>query len=95
MIASSDRFGWAAVPLSSHFRREVPGLPGIYAVLEVSRTLGLPVGHLVLYVGRSLALRRRLDDHLSLSRAHNGQVAGFRGRAAGQGVYRRVTSPRR
>jgi hypothetical protein len=75
MLATSDRFGWTTVPLSPHFRSDVPWSPGLYAVLDIPRAAGLPTGASVLYVGRSLILRRRLDDHLSHFRAHNPQVA--------------------
>lgn len=50
---SSAHFGVAGV-------HSVPPRPGVYAVLAVPRTLGLPQSVDALYIGRTLNLRRRL-----------------------------------
>ena len=45
----------------------VPGLPGLYVIRQTKSFLGLPLDSRVLYVGRSLNLRRRLGGHSHLN----------------------------
>jgi len=49
----------------------LPKMPGIYAVLRVKRTFGIPVNLNVLYVGKSKNLQRRFTQHTDPYRQHN------------------------
>ena len=56
---------WKNIPLLKPFGIEVPPAPGIYAITHAERALGLPMRNRIVYVGRSVNLRRRFREHES------------------------------
>jgi excinuclease UvrABC nuclease subunit len=70
MLKKSDLRWIACLPLRAS-DGHIPSKPGIYLVLRCDRVVGVPTAVEVLYVGRTLNLRRRFGDHLDLWRGHN------------------------
>jgi hypothetical protein len=51
---------WRSFQYSGAVLQVVPTRPGVYGILKISRLLGLPASSEVIYVGKTLNLRRRL-----------------------------------
>jgi excinuclease UvrABC nuclease subunit len=62
---------WSFTQYHPVFAEEVPRSSGVYAVLRVSRSSGIPVSSEVLYVGKSRDLRKRFRGHTDPYRQHN------------------------
>jgi excinuclease UvrABC nuclease subunit len=62
---------WRSASFSQGAKSSIPGQSGVYAILRVERTLGLPRSTEVLYIGKSMNLRTRLGQHLNRHTAHN------------------------
>ena len=62
---------WQPVPLSLGYVKRIPQAPGLYAISEVRRVKKLPVEVKILYIGRSLNLRRRFGEHLDPTKEHS------------------------
>jgi excinuclease UvrABC nuclease subunit len=65
------RGDWNVVDHHRHFEDEVPAEPGVYAIVQSKRVLGVPLAATPVYVGRSTNLRRRFFDHTDPLREHN------------------------
>lgn len=68
---SSTFKNWRSTSFSAGARNSVPDQSGIYAILRVERVFGLPRASEVLYIGKTLNLRKRLGQHLNPQTAHN------------------------
>lgn len=73
---------WRSVPYSRHGRQVVPKLPGVYAIMRVSRVMGLPLQSNVIYIGKTENLRLRMGQHLNPTTAHNPGVAAAQDKEA-------------
>lgn len=62
---------WHSAPFKRARARQIPTIPGVYVIKEVGRVLGLPVAHRIVYVGKSLNLRRRFNEHCDPYSEHN------------------------
>ena len=71
---------WRHVSFSRHEQRFVPEATGIYALLRIRRSMGLPLEIEPVYVGVSHNLRQRLGRHLNPLRAHNEHVGSLQDR---------------
>jgi hypothetical protein len=65
------RAPWRHVDYHQMYGSDLPRAPGVYAVLRVKRTSGIPVSLNVLYVGKSRNLHKRFSQHTDPYRQHN------------------------
>ena len=62
---------WRQVNYHPVYAPQLPKTAGVYAILRVKRTFGIPIALNVLYVGKSKNLQRRLTQHTDPYRQHN------------------------
>jgi hypothetical protein len=65
---------WSSTSIARHTGLDVPPVPGLYAILRISRVVGFPVIQEVFYVGRSVNLRRRFKEHAIPWRERNARI---------------------
>jgi hypothetical protein len=54
---------WKQISMHAKLKDRVPATSGLYAILRAPRLHGLPVEWEIAYVGKSLDLRRRFQEH--------------------------------
>jgi len=79
---SYDISNWRSTAFSRLARETVPERPGVYAILRVTRVLGLPMAAEAIYIGKTKNLRRRMGSHLDPATAHNEHVGSIQDREA-------------
>ena len=57
-------------------RWQIPAKAGVYVISEIRRNHGIPVYTEILYVGKTMNLKRRFGEHLDPYRSHNADLYG-------------------
>ena len=64
-------YRWQSNRVSQSAAFEIPTDSGVYVLMENKRINGLPIDNRVLYVGKSINLRRRFLDYSNPRKVHN------------------------
>jgi excinuclease UvrABC nuclease subunit len=65
------RSDWRVIDYHPVYQGKVPPKGGVYLIVKTERVLGVPMGMVLLYVGKSRNLRRRFSEHTDPLREHN------------------------
>ncbi len=69
---------WHLRPLRPSERADIPDAPGIYSLIAASAVAAHPSASYLMYVGRTVSLRRRFGEYLTTERRITGRPKVYR-----------------